>query len=43
MKRFEAWKNERLGSTAPVVSWPPDEIDYFGNRDTKSRATRRKG
>lgn len=47
-KRFKAWLAERLVSTAPVTTWPPDELDYYGGTSpspepTTSRRLRQKG
>ena len=47
-RRFKAWLAERLVSTAPVTTWPPDELDYYGGtapspKPTPSRTKRRKG
>ena len=30
--RFQAWLNERRNSTAPVSTWPVDELDFFGSQ-----------
>ena len=32
IRRFKAWLAERLASTAPVTTWPPDQLDFFGGR-----------
>ena len=44
--RFQAWLAERRISTAPVTTWPPDELDFFGGTAPKTkqgRAKRKKG
>lgn len=33
IRRYQAWLAERIVSTAPVDSWPPDEMDFFGAED----------
>jgi hypothetical protein len=30
--RFHTWLEERRTSTAPVSTWPLDELDFFGGR-----------
>ncbi len=32
VQRFRAWLEERRTSTAPVSTWPLDELDFFGGQ-----------
>ena len=34
IRRFNAWLEERRISTAPVITWPPDQVDFFGGRSS---------
>lgn len=38
IRRFQAWLEERRVSTAPVNTWPPDELDYFGGSTRRPRS-----
>ena len=43
-QRFHAWLEERRTSTAPVSTWPLDELDFFGGQAPRPKPQKpRKG